>query len=165
MRILSSVKGSVLFLFANGQQTQSNLRQEAERRGIDPARLVFGERMERAEYLARYRAADLFLDTLPYNAGTTASDVLWMGTPIVTLSGRSYISRMAGSLLHSIGLDELITDNHTDYENLVVELAQDRARLSSFRHRLIQSSADRAAAPRKLVKSLEAQLTHLVEAL
>jgi predicted O-linked N-acetylglucosamine transferase (SPINDLY family) len=107
----------------------------------------------------------VYLDTTPYNSGSTARDVLDCGLPMVTLSGRTCVSRMAGSLLHATGLDELITYTHTDYENLVVDLAQDRARLASFRHQLIQGAASRAAAPAKLVRSLETQLVKLVETL
>ena len=136
MRILSSVSGSVLFLYANGQQTQSNLRQEAERRGIDPARLVFGERMERADYLARYRAADLFLDTLPYNAGTTASDALWAGLPVLTCIGESFASRMCASVLHSIELPELITRSTQAYEAKAIELASNPALLDALKQKL-----------------------------
>ena len=138
MRILSSVKGSVLFLFANGQQTQTNLRQEAERRGIDPARLVFGERMERADYLARYRAADLFLDTLPYNAGTTASDALWAGLPVLTCEGESFASRMCASVLHAIELPELITQSTQTYEAKAIELASDPGLLEALKFKLKQ---------------------------
>ena len=89
MSILKAVPGSVLFLYSRYEVTKTNLRAQAARHGVDPQRLVFGERMELPEYLARYRTADLFLDTMPYNAGTTASDALWAGLPVLTLSGEA----------------------------------------------------------------------------
>lgn len=124
MRILQAVPTSVLFLYADQQLVQLNLKNEARARGIDPERLVFGTSLPREEYLARYQALDLFLDTLPYNAGTTASDALWAGLPVLTLAGQSLASRMAASVLTAIELPELITHNRTQYEALAVTLAQ-----------------------------------------
>lgn len=139
MRILQKVAGSVLFLLGDNDSAVSNLRREAEQRGIDPARLVFGAWLPRPEYLARYRAADLFIDTLPYNAGTTASDALWAGLPVLTQTGDSFASRVAASLLNAIGLPELITSTQDEYETLAVELATDPGKLNSIRHKLEQN--------------------------
>ena len=123
MRILKAVENSVLMLYAENQWVERNLKKEAEARGINSSRLIFGEHMPNAEYLARYRACDLFLDTFPYNAGTTASDALWTGLPVLTLMGRSFSSRVAASLLNAIGLPELITNTPEEYEALAIELA------------------------------------------
>lgn len=136
MRILRRVDGSVLFLIADDETVRRNLRGEAESRGIDPGRLVFGTRLPAAEYLARCRAADLFLDTLPYNAGTTASDALWMGLPVLTRRGESFASRIAASLLTAIGLPELIASTQEHYESLAVDLATDPRRIAGMKARL-----------------------------
>jgi predicted O-linked N-acetylglucosamine transferase (SPINDLY family) len=97
---------------------------------------VFAPRAQPADYLARFQLADLFLDTFPYNAGTTASDCLWMGTPILTRSGRSYISRMAGSLLTAVGLPDLITETVADYEARAIQLGRQPARIASYKRYL-----------------------------
>ncbi|MEZ5659372.1 MAG: hypothetical protein R3E83_12850 [Burkholderiaceae bacterium] len=136
MRILRQVPGSVLWLLADNPWAQRNLLAVAESAGIDATRLIFAPRVAPPEYLARFALADLFLDTFPYNAGATASDVLWMGTPIVTRSGRTYISRMAGSLLTNVGLPELITTTIEDYEALAVALGRDRERVAAYKRYL-----------------------------
>ncbi len=136
MRILSKVPGSVLFLYAGSEAAESNLRTEARRRGVDPDRLVFGGRLPILDYMARYRSADLFLDTLPYNAGTTASDALWAGLPVLTCTGATFASRVAASLLQAIDLPELITTNQEQYEELAVDLATNPQRLAGLRQRL-----------------------------
>jgi len=124
MRILNAVEGSVLFLYADNEWAKANLIDEASLRGVDSARLVFGGRIPTEEYLARYRVCDLFLDTFPYNAGTTASDALWVGLPVLTLMGESFASRVAASLLNAIGLPDLITKTQEEYEALAIELAK-----------------------------------------
>jgi predicted O-linked N-acetylglucosamine transferase (SPINDLY family) len=124
MRILNAVEGSVLFLYADNEWAKANLIDEASLRGVDIARLVFGGRIPTEEFLARYRVCDLFLDTFPYNAGTTASDALWVGLPVLTLMGESFASRVAASLLNAIGLPELITKTQEEYEALAIELAK-----------------------------------------
>jgi predicted O-linked N-acetylglucosamine transferase (SPINDLY family) len=136
MRILARVAGSVLFLYADSAAAQTNLRREAETRGISPERLVFGARLGREAYLARYRAADLFLDTVPYNAGTTASDALWMGLPVLTSPGQSFASRVAASLLTALDIEELVCDGLDRYEECAVSLAGDPGRLLEIRQRL-----------------------------
>ncbi len=124
MRLLRQIDGSVLWLLGGDNVLEHNLRKEAEQRGVNPARLIFASRIPYANYLARFRLADLFLDTFPFNAGTTASDALWAGLPIVTCSGEPFASRMAGSLLTSIGLPELIAGSQSEYETLAGKLAR-----------------------------------------
>jgi len=136
MRLLLSVDGSVLWLVEDNAAAVGNLRQEAERRGVVPERLVFAPRVKLDDYLARLRLADVFLDTLPYNAHTTASDALWAGLPVVTCAGSSFAARVAGSLLNAVGLPELITGNLEDYEALALKLARDRDLLAQIRLRL-----------------------------
>lgn len=136
IRILLRVEGSVLWLLEDDPITTRNLRCEAGKRAIDPQRLVFASRMPMPQHLARHRLAGLFLDTLPYNAHTTASDALWAGLPVVTCPGESFASRVAASLLHAIGLPELVADTSETFESLAVELAHNPARLEDMRHRL-----------------------------
>jgi predicted O-linked N-acetylglucosamine transferase (SPINDLY family) len=136
VRILAAAPGSVLFLLGSSSTAERNLRREAEQRGVATERLIFGRSLPLAEYLARYRAADLFLDTLPYNAGTTASDALWAGLPVLTLPGESFASRMAASLLQAAGLPELIAASRADYERRAIELALDAQRLEALKRKL-----------------------------
>jgi len=110
-------------------------------RGIAPERLIFGGSLPVGEYLARYRAADLFLDTLPYNAGTTASDALWVGVPVLTLAGESFASRMAASLLTAVGLPELVARSRADYVRHAIELATDGSRLDALKRKLAANRA------------------------
>jgi protein O-GlcNAc transferase len=136
IRILRAVDQSVFWLLEDNPIAATNLQKEAEQRGLDPARLVFAKRMDLPEHLARHRAADLFLDTLPYNAHTTASDALWAGLPVLTCMGESFASRVAGSLLNAIGLPELVTETPTDYEALAIELATNPAKLKAIKVKL-----------------------------
>ncbi len=136
MRILSRVPGSVLWLIENAPVASNNMRAEATRRGIDPKRLVFAGRAPVAEHLARHRAADLFLDTLPYNAHTTASDALWAGLPVLTCTGQTFAGRVSTSLLRALDMPELITTSLREYEELAVALAQDSARLAALMNKL-----------------------------
>jgi len=139
MRLLAKVPGSVLWLVASNPAVQENLRREALQQGIDPERLIFAPNLPYAEHLTRLQAADLFLDTLPFNAGTTASDALWVGVPVITCSGESFAARMAGSLLYAIGLPELITDTLEDYENLAFKLASTAELLTGIRRKLAEN--------------------------
>jgi predicted O-linked N-acetylglucosamine transferase (SPINDLY family) len=139
MRLLRDVEGSVLWLLATNTSAVGNLRREAEARGIQPDRLVFAPRVKLEDHLARHRLADLFLDTLPCNAHTTASDALWAGLPLVTCLGSTFAGRVAGSLLNAIGLQELITRSLVDYEALALRLARDRKALAEIRTALAQS--------------------------
>ena len=138
MRLLHAVPGSVLWLVNDGEYARANLREQAARRGIAADRLVFAERCDYPDYLARYRLADLFLDTLPFNAGTTASDALWAGLPVLTQTGRSFAGRMATSLLHAVGLPELVTQTADEYEALALRLATHAQELAALRQRLNQ---------------------------
>jgi predicted O-linked N-acetylglucosamine transferase (SPINDLY family) len=124
MNILRRVPGSVLWVLADNPWAKINLRNEAKNRDIDPSRLIFASRTSTEHYLARFAVADLFLDSFPFNAGTTANDALWMELPVLTRSGRSFASRMAGALLTAAGLPELITYTLGDYEDKAVALAQ-----------------------------------------
>lgn len=134
MRILKRVEGSVLWLSDLQEVARSNLRREAEASGIDPQRLVFATRVaSMADHLARHSLADLFLDALPYNGHTTASDALWAGLPVLTLAGEAFAGRVAASLLHALGLDELIAHSRDDYEERAVALALSRDRLGGIR--------------------------------
>ena len=136
MRILTKVPGTVLYLLGGRGSLESNLRREAHARGVAPDRIVFGARLSAPEYLARYRTADLFLDTLPYNAGTTASDALWTGLPVLTCMGETFASRVGASLLHAVGLPELITTTREEYERLAVELASNPSLLAGIKAKL-----------------------------
>jgi predicted O-linked N-acetylglucosamine transferase (SPINDLY family) len=139
MRLLGQVENSVLWLVADETHVQHNLRQEAARHGINPQRLVFAARINYADHLARFAHADLFLDTLPFNAGTTASDALWAGVPVLTCVGEALAARMAGSLLHAMGLPELITDNLADYGALALKLAATPTLLAALREKLAEN--------------------------
>lgn len=132
MRLLNRVEGSVLWLLESNAATVRNLRAVAEAGGVRPDRLVFAPRVPAPEYLARFKRADIFLDTLPYNAGTTASDALWAGLPVVTCAGNAFAGRMAASLLRAIGLPELVTDNLAAYEALAFKLATTPAMLKDL---------------------------------
>jgi predicted O-linked N-acetylglucosamine transferase (SPINDLY family) len=143
MRLLAAVPGSILWLLGTDAMKR-NLAREAAARGIDPARLIFAGRQPLEDHLARHRLADLFLDTLPYNAHTTASDALWTGLPVLTLLGEGFPGRVAASLLGAIGLPELVTRSEEDYENMAVKLATEPLMLRGMRERL---AANRLTAP------------------
>jgi predicted O-linked N-acetylglucosamine transferase (SPINDLY family) len=140
MRLLHAVEGSVFWLMEDKASASGNLRKEAAARGIDPTRLVFAGRLPLLEdHLARHRLADLFLDTLPFNAMTTTSDALWTGLPLITCCGESFAGRVAASLLNAIGLPELVTTSLDEYEALALRLARDGSLLQSIRARLAQN--------------------------
>jgi predicted O-linked N-acetylglucosamine transferase (SPINDLY family) len=138
MRVLHQVPNSVLWLLADNDTSRENLLREADAMGVGRERLVFAPRVAPPDYLARFQLADLMLDTFPYNAGTTASDALWMGLPILTLAGRSYISRMAGSLLQAVGLPDLVTETLADYERQAVVLGRQPLRVASYKRYLAE---------------------------
>jgi protein O-GlcNAc transferase len=162
MRLLQAVPGSMLWLLQADPIATDNLRGEARRRGIDPQRLEFAPRWPLADHLARHRAADLFLDTWPYNAHTTASDALWAGLPVLTRIGEAFAGRVAASLLRAIGLDELIAGTDEDYEARALALATEPARLAALRERL---AAQRLSAPlfdtARFARAFEAALSAL----
>jgi protein O-GlcNAc transferase len=136
MRILKRVEDSVLWLLEANVTAASNLRKQAIASDIDPQRLVFAKRMPMADHLARQRLADLFLDTLPCNAHTTASDALWAGLPVLTQVGETFAGRVAASLLNAIGLHELITSTPQAYEDLAIELALSSEKLAHLKQKL-----------------------------
>ncbi|NJL72531.1 MAG: tetratricopeptide repeat protein [Candidatus Competibacteraceae bacterium] len=165
MRILTASPGGVLWLSGANETLQANLRREAAARGVDPHRLVFAARLPSIEeHLARYRSADLFLDTLPYNAHATGLDALWAGVPILTCTGNTFAGRVGTSLLGAIGLPDLAVATMADYEALAVELATHPAKLAEIRRRL---SATRPAAPLfdapRFTRHIEAAFVEMVE--
>ena len=141
MRLLQQVPGSVLWLIRSHAQAESNLRGHAQAAGVDPARLVFSAVVPIADHLARHVHADLFLDTFPCGAHTTASDALWAGLPVLTRAGRSFASRVAASLVCAAGLPELVVEDAAGYEALALALARDGARLLALRRRLAAGRA------------------------
>ncbi|VFU09485.1 tetratricopeptide repeat protein [Methylocella tundrae] len=165
MRLLRAAPGSVLWLLEANALVKENLRRQASQRGVDPDRLVFAPRIPSPEHLARHRLADLFLDTLPYNAHTTASDALWAGLPVLTCAGDTFAGRVAGSLLHAVGLPELITASLDDYEALAGKLScGDPRLLQGLRHKLLGA---RLASPlfdsARYARHFEAALTQMWE--
>lgn len=144
MRLLRAVPGSVLWLLEGNAFVAPNLKREAENRGVAVNRLIFAPRQPLAEHLARHRLADLFLDTFPVNAHTTASDSLWAGCPVLTLSGETLVSRVAGSLLRTMGLPELITTKLEDYEREALRLATNPETLAAVRAKV---AAGRTTSP------------------
>lgn len=138
MRLLARVDGSVLWLLEGNDAVRRNLGREAAQRGISPQRLIFAPRQLQAEHLARHRRADLFLDTFYCNAHTTASDALWAGLPVLTRLGDTFAGRVAASLLQAVGLPELITHNHEEYETLALRLATHPTELAALKARLAE---------------------------
>ena len=136
MSILKQVKQGVLLIYADTETVKINLIREAQLQGVDVSRIYFGERLAQSEYLLRYTLSDLFLDTSPYNAGTTASDALWCGLPVLTMMGKSFASRIASSLLTALGMTELITHSLKEYENLAVELGHYPQKIFAIREKL-----------------------------
>ena len=139
LQLLKRVEGSVLWLLQDNDSAVRNLKREADSEGVPAQRLIFAQRKNLDEHLARHRLADLFLDTLPYNAHTTASDALWMGVPVLTCLGTTFAGRVAASLLRAIGLPEMITASLKDYEALALKLAGDPAALAAVKARLAQN--------------------------
>ena len=162
MRILDRVAGSVLWMLAGSPEMMDNLRREAEARGVNPDRLVFAGRLPKDQHLARHRHADLFLDTLFYNAHTTASDALWAGVPVMTAPGRAFASRVAASLLTNLGLPDLICPDLDAYEALAVRLATCPEELAAVRTRL---AANRLTQPLFLTAGFVADLERAYEAI
>ena len=165
MRMLGRVEHSVLWLAQNNPVAARNLQQEAERRGIDPRRIIFaGRTAELSQHLARLQLPGLFLDTLPYNAHSTAIDALWAGLPLLTRMGESFAGRVAASLLRAIQLPELVTTSIQEYEDLAVELATHPTRLAEIRQRLAHN---RLTTPlfdsRSFVRQLEAGYEKMYE--
>jgi len=163
-RILEQVNGSVLLIYADNKSAQINLTKEITARGIDPNRLIFGKRLSKPEYLARFRVADLFLDTQPYNAGTTASDALRMGLPVLTFIGHSFASRMGASVISALNLPELITTTKEEYESLAIELATHPEKLKIIKDKLASNLSTAPLYDTKLfTKNLESAYTMMYE--
>ena len=163
-RILKAVKDSVLLIYVDNSSAEANLSQEIIKRGIKPNRLIFGERLKRKEYLARYRVADLFLDTHPYNAGTTASDALKMGLPMLTLKGEAYQARMGASIVNALNLPELITTSSEEYEALAIELATNPEKMKAIKDKLASNLSTAPLFDTKLfTKNLESAYTEMYE--
>jgi predicted O-linked N-acetylglucosamine transferase (SPINDLY family) len=138
MQILRETDGSVLWLSKPEPDALANLRMQAQHHGVNPDRLVFAQRVPLVEdHLARYRLADLFLDTTPYNAHTTAADALFVGLPVLTCQGKTFSGKVAASLLQAIGMPELVTESIEHYVQLALELSRDPARLGAWKQKLM----------------------------
>ncbi len=138
-KILKNVDGSLMVIYAENPIARKNLSKEMKARGLDPNRLIFADHMSKLDYLARYRVFDLFLDTFPYNAGTTASDAIRMGLPIITRMGKSFASRLAASILNGVKLPELIALNQNEYESLAISLGNNPSKLKNIKEKLLNS--------------------------
>ena len=163
-RILKQVDNSVLIIYANNEVSKANLTKEIVKRGVQAERLICGESLPKPEYLARYRTADLFLDTHPYNAGTTASDALKMGLPMITYLGHSYQARMGASIVNALNLPELITNSLEEYEALAIELAINPDKLKAIKEKLVANLSTAPLYDTKLfTKNLESAYTQMYE--
>ena len=164
MRILGQVTGSVFWLLEDNATASGNLRREAVQRGIEAERVIFAKRIPVAEHLARHRVADLFLDTLPCNAHTTASDALWAGLPVLTCIGESFASRVAASLLNAICLPELITSSQEEYEAVAINLARNPVQLAWLKLKLEQNRLTTPLfATQRYARDIEAAYTVMYE--
>ena len=163
MRLLGQVEGSVLWLLEGNAAIGANLRKEAAARGIAPERLIFATRTTPEQHLARQQLADLFLDTLPYNAHTTASDALWAGLPLITLPGQSFPARVAASILQAANLPELIAPDLAAYESLALKLARDPAALKEIREKLTDKSGMPLFNTARFTLNLEAAYLSMLE--
>ena len=136
MNLLKSINNSVLWILPQNETATKNLQKEAALRNVNPKRIIFAQRMKMSDHLARHKAADLFIDTFPYTAHTTASDALWAGLPVLTRIGESFASRVAASLLNAIELSELVTYTKKEYENKAIELANNPNTLKEIKNKL-----------------------------
>jgi len=162
MKILKQVKGSVLWLLEDNLTATNNLKLEANKRDVDDKRIIFAKRMNMADHFARHRAADLFIDTLPYNAHTTASDGLWVGLPFLTLVGDTFASRVGASMLNAIGLPELITYSENEYKNKAIEIAKNPILLRAIKKKLEKNKFSKPLFNVKLfTKNIESAYTKI----
>jgi predicted O-linked N-acetylglucosamine transferase (SPINDLY family) len=161
MRVLKAVPESVLWLAEANQWATASLRQAARAAGVAPERVVFAPRKPLPEYLAAYPLADLALDTFPYSSHTTASDALWMGCPLVTRTGDTFASRVAGSILTSAGLARCVAGSAADYERMIVDLATSPARLAELRRAVENARATALFDSARLVHDLEVALERM----
>jgi predicted O-linked N-acetylglucosamine transferase (SPINDLY family) len=158
MRVLQQVDDAVLWLLDDNPAATQNLKAQVLRYGIDPARVVFAPRTSYEMYCQRLALADVYLDTHPYNAGSTARDVLRSRVPMVTLCGQTMVSRMAASMMHSVGLDDLVTDSLASYEARIIQLAKSKRATQIHRKLLTQGLARNKNAAQLWARSLEHQL-------
>jgi predicted O-linked N-acetylglucosamine transferase (SPINDLY family) len=164
MRLLSACPGSVLWLLGDNPYAMHNLRREATARGVAPERLVFAPRVSADDHLARHRLADLFLDTLPYNAHATGADALWAGLPLLTCRGRAFPGLVGASMLSAVGLPELVTSSLTEYEELALALARDPERLAAIRSKLMRNrSTEPLFDTARFTRDLESAYTTMLE--
>jgi predicted O-linked N-acetylglucosamine transferase (SPINDLY family) len=164
MRLLQKTEGSVLWLLGDNEGSIRNLRKEAQKRGVDPARLVFADRMLPEPHLARHALADLFLDTLPCNAHTTASDALWVGLPVLTCVGGTFAGRVAASLVRAANMPELVTTSFADYEAVALKLAREPAQAKALRQRLLDNRLNVPLFnPERFARHIEAAYTTMWE--
>jgi protein O-GlcNAc transferase len=165
MRLLRQLGSSVLWLSFTNETAIRNLRREAQNHGVDPSRIVFAQRVPLNEdYLARFRLADLFLDTSPYNAHTTAGDALWAGLPVLTCIGKTFAGRVAASLLNAIGLPELIATTPEAYEQMAIDLATHPEKLAAIKHKLAENRLTTPLFDTKLfTKHIEAAFSAMYE--
>lgn len=162
MRLLQRIPESVLWIVADSKDAQENLRRQAAARGVSPERLVFAGRRPYSEHLARLQLGDLFLDTFPFGAGTTASDAIWAGLPLISLTGESYASRMAGSLMAAIGTPELVCRSVDEYQATAEACALDTSKLKTLKDRIVERRRSLFDTPR-FVHNLESAYVHMVE--
>tara|TARA_B100000700_G_C14828256_1_gene753262 strand:- start:123 stop:962 length:840 start_codon:yes stop_codon:yes gene_type:complete len=164
MKLLKRIDNSVLWLLEENQTASSNLKKEAEKKGIKSDRIIFAKRMAQPEHLARHKLADIFVDTFPYNAHTTCSDALWSNLPVITLTGQSFASRVGASILNAIDLKELITTTEEEYENLLFKLATDKEELEKIKNKLKKNKIKKPLFDTKLyTKNLETAYTKIYE--
>jgi predicted O-linked N-acetylglucosamine transferase (SPINDLY family) len=163
MTILRKIDNSILWLLDDNDAATSRLKTEAKSQGISNDRIIFSKRTGHGEYRSRLLLADIYLDSYPYNCGSTARDVLDIGLPMITISGNSMVSRMAGSMLKSAGLDDLITENFKEYEECAVNLFLNPEKLEAYKSILINKISNRKASSKKLVKSVENQYLNLIK--
>jgi predicted O-linked N-acetylglucosamine transferase (SPINDLY family) len=165
MRLLGKLDNSVLWLSNTNETAVRNLRLQAQNRGVDPSRLVFAQRVPSNEdHLARHNLADLFLDTLPFNAHTTASDALWAGLPVLTCLGETFAGRVAASLLNAVGLPELITTTPEAYEQMAIDLATHPKKTATIKAKLADNRLTTPLFDTKLfTKHIEAAYTAMYE--
>jgi predicted O-linked N-acetylglucosamine transferase (SPINDLY family) len=165
MHILSIVDHSVLWLLMDDDALKTNLSNEAKNLGIDPDRLIYANRLPVSEHLGRHAFADLFLDTFPYNAHTTASEALWSGLPLLTLQGKSFASRVASSLLKAMDLPELICQSQDEYKSKAIFLAKNPAEISELKRKISQNKYSSPLFNTKLMtQNLEAAYTKMYQA-
>lgn len=166
VRIMNRVPGSVMFMLGANEISMENLHKEAEKRGLRRHRIVFGKHIQLSEHLSRYKVANLFLDTQPFNAGTTASDALWAELPVITRTGETFASRMAASLLIALELPELVTSSQQDYEDLAVELASNTEKYDRIMSKLKKNRlTTRLFDTKRFTKNIEASYAEVFEGL